>query len=204
MSVEESLIARLRGMTKTARMWGSPAELECAALHFSHVLWAQRAPEWTLANTQQRWASAGGPFAQDEAAHAAMRAKLYGGEEERARVQVVQGFVVVWASLAREPAREAAAGTWVETLLDTPQLAGAPEQLNMALFALMGFVAADAQAYVQALSVERHRVGGHELRPLAVVAPPGPADVAATYAGSFQSWGRVIDGISQVMERSGF
>lgn len=198
MILENDLRDRLRGMTKTARMWGSPEELESAALHFTHVLLTARDATWTLEKTKQKWSSLGGPFAQDAEEHLAMREKMYGAAEAQARVQVVQGFVVVWASLQRHAEREAAVGPWIETLLDGPHLVETPDRLNMTLFALMGFVAAEPQAYVQALNLERHRIGGHELRPLSVVAPPGPTDAGVTYTRNFQSWSRVIDGIAAV------
>lgn len=185
-------------MTKTARMWGSPEELECAALHFTHVLLLSRDATWTLEMTKAKWASLGGPFARDPEEHLGMREKMYGADEARARAQVVQGFVVVWAALHRHPEREAAVGPWLETLLDGPHLIETPDRLNMTLFALMGFVAAEPQAFVQALNLERHRIGGHELRPLPVVAPPGPTDAGVTYTRDFQSWHRVIEGITAV------
>ncbi len=199
-ALELALLQRLRQLQKTARMWGSPEELECVALHLTHVLFAARASGWTLEQTFAAWHAQGGPFAADADEHAAMRSKLWGAEEELARSQVVQGFVVVWAGLERDPEREAAVGPWLEALLDGPQRAGTPDRLNMTLFTLMGFVAKDAARYVQALSLERHRVGGHELRPLPVVAPPGPTEAALTYTRNFTSWPRVIEGISAMLE----
>ena len=89
---------------------------------------------------------------------------------------------------------------WIEALLDFPEQVGSPDRLNMVLFALMGFVAADPQRYVAALSLERHRIGGHELRALPVVAPPGPTEAALTYTRNFQSWARVTEGIIAVMK----
>ena len=198
MSFEKDILDRLRGMTKTARMWGSPEELECAAMHFTHVLLLSRDAKWTLQQTKEKWSSLGAPFAQDADEHLGMREKMYGTDEALARVQVVQGFVVVWASLARHAERETVVGPWIETLLDGPNLIETPDRLNMTLFALMGFVAAEPQAYVAALNLERHRVGGHELRPLPVVAPSGPTDAGVTYTRNFQSWNRVIDGINSV------
>lgn len=196
MSLEADIVERLRGMTKTGRMWGSPEELECAAMHFTHVLFASREPGWKLEQTFARWLAAGGPFAADADEHAAMRTKMWGADEATARVQVVQGYVVVWAGLARRADREAAVAPWIETLIDAPELAGTPDRLNMTLFSLMGFVAAEPQAYVQALNMERHRIGGHELRPFPVVAPPGPTDAGVTYTRNFTSWQAVIDGIT--------
>lgn len=199
MSVEADVIERLRGMTKTARMWGSPEELECVAMHFTHVLLSSRAPGWKLEQTFEKWKALGAPFASDADEHAVMRSKMWGAEEPTARVQVVQGYVVVWAGLSRRGDREAVFAPWIETLIDGPQLAGTPDRLNMTLFALMGFVAADPQAYVQALNLERHRIGGHELRPLPVVAPPGPTDAGVTYTRNFTSWPQVIDGVHKVI-----
>ncbi len=198
MSVAEALTARLRGMTRTARMWGSPQELEAAALHFTHALHLARAPDWTWAQTREAW---GGPFADDVDEHRAMREKMYGANEAQARVQVVQGFVVVWASLARHPEREAVVGPWLEALLDGPELVETPDRLNMVLFSLMGFVAAEPQAYVNALNLERHRVGGHELRPLPVVAPPGASDAGLTYTRDFRSWSKVVEAIEAALAR---
>ena len=107
MSLENDLRDRLRGMTKTARMWGSPEELECAAMHFTHVLLLSRDAKWTLEQTKEKWKPIGAPFAQDADEHLGMREKMYGKDEDTARVQVVQGFVVVWTSLARNAEREA-------------------------------------------------------------------------------------------------
>ncbi|MFZ5443948.1 MAG: hypothetical protein ACOZQL_28350 [Myxococcota bacterium] len=200
MSVEEAIVRRLSELSKTARMWGSPEELECVAMHFTHVLWSQRAPGWTFEQTWERWRAVGSPLAEDADEHAAMRAKMWGAEEAQARAQVVQGFVVVWAGLERHADREAAFGPWIEALLDGPERAGSPDRLNMILFALMGFVASNPQRFVQALNLERHRIGGHELRALHVVAPHGPSDAALTYTRNFRSWQRVIDGIAAMVK----
>ncbi len=202
-ALEAAVLRRLQDLSKTARMWGSPEELEGVALHFTHVLLAARTPGWTLEQTHERWAALGGPFAADRDEHAAMRAKMWGEHEAKAREQVLQGFLVVWAGLARQPEREAVFGPWIEALLDFPQHAGSPDRLNTTLFALMGFVAADPQKYVTALNLERHRIGGHELRPLHVVAPPGPTEAALTYTRDFQSWGRVVEGIGAVVRSWG-
>jgi hypothetical protein len=196
---EQAVLGRLTGLTKTARMWGSPEELEAVAQHFTHVLFLARTPDWKFEQTFEKWKAVGAPFADDADEHAAMRSKMWGDEPGLARVQVVQGFVVVWAGLERQAEREAVCGPWIEALIDGPQLAGTPDRLNMILFALMGFVAADPQRYVQALNVERHRIGGHELRALPVVAPPGPTDAAHTYTRNFTSWSKVIDGINAVV-----
>lgn len=181
-------------------MWGSPAELECVALHFSHLFLSHRFPDWEFSRTVQWWKALGAPFAADEVEHAQMRSKMWGEEEDSARAQVVQGAVVVWAALERESEREAACGPWVETLLDEPQLASTPDCLNMTLFALMGFIAAVPQHFVAAWSVERHRVGGDELRPLPVVAPFGPSDAGLTYTRDFKSWSTVTDGIAKAIQ----
>lgn len=201
--LETAIVRRLTELTRTARMWGSPEELECVAMHFSHVLLSSRAEGWTLEQTFERWKSLGGPFAQDAEEHAAMRSKMWGEEVVRARTQVVEGFLVVWTGLQRQPEREAAFGPWIERLLDFPDQAGTPDRLNMTLFALMGFVAADPQAYVAALGLERHRIGGHELRALPVVGPPGPSEAALTYTRNFQSWARVTEGISALVSGLG-
>ena len=171
-ALEGAIFRRLTELLRTARMWGSPEELECVALHFTHVLLTSRDQAWTFEQTFEKWKSHGGPFAQDAEEHAFMRSKLWGEEVARSRTQVVQGFLVVWTGLTRLPEREAAFSSWIEGLLDFPDRAGTPDRLNMVLFALMGFVAADPQQYVAALSVERHRVGGHELRALPVGAGP--------------------------------
>lgn len=169
-------------------------------MHFTHVLLSIRSAEWTFEQTCARWKEVGAPFAADADEHAAMRSKLWGEERDRARSQVVEGFLVVWTGLQRNPERETVFGPWIEGLLDFPERAGSPDRLNMVLFALMGFVAADPQQYVAALSLERHRVGGHERRPLPMVAPPGPSDPALTFGLSFKSWPRVIEGINAVVK----
>lgn len=184
-------------------MWGSPEELESVAMHFSHVLLSTRTPGWTLEQTFERWKSLGAPFAQDADEHAAMRSKMWGEEVVRAQGQVVEGFLVVWTGLSRNSEREVAFGPWIERLIDFPDQAGTPDRLNMILFALMGFVAAEPQAYVAALGLERHRIGGHELRALPVVGPPGPTDASHTYTRSFVSWSRVTEGISAVVSSFG-
>lgn len=199
--VEAALLERLRALTKTARMWGSPEELECVAMHLSHVLRLSRDAACTFEQTFEAWKALGGPFAGDAEEHAAMRTKMWGADEALARSQVVQGYVVVWTSLERDPAREVVVGPWLEGLIDFPERVGTPDRLNMTLFTLMGFVARDAAAYVKALGLERHRIGGHELRALPVVAPPGPSDAALTYTRNFTSWPRVIEGIAAMVAR---
>ncbi len=198
--LESAILARLSSLPKTARMWGSPEELECVALHFSHLLLCTRSAEWTFEQTFERWKTLGAPFAQDADEHAAMRTRMWGADEETARKQVVEGFLVVWTALKRNPEREAVFGPWIEGLLDFPERAGSPDRLNMTLFALMGFVAAEPQAYVTALELERHRIGGHELRALPVVAPPGPSDASLNYTRNFQSWGRVTEGVTAMVK----
>lgn len=194
---------RLMHMAKTARMWGSPEELEAAAQHLFHVACASARPGWAFDDTRALWLGAGGPFAGDAEVHAEMRAKLWQDDEALARGQVVTGYAVVWAQLERQAAREAEAGPWVERLLEEPGLAGTPDRLNMTLFALMGFVAADAARYVGALEVERARVGGHGLRPLCAVGPPGPAVASAAWARRFSSWHRVAEGVEGLAGRLG-
>jgi hypothetical protein len=201
--LEAALVHRLDTLGKTARMWGSPQELEAVAEHFFHLLWSIGREGWTWDDTLARWTSLGGPFAADDAEHAAMRRALWGAHEDQARAQVVQGFVVVWAGLERDVERERAAGGWLETLLDAPALAHSADRLNMVLFALMGFIAADPKKFVQALGLERHRIGGHELRSLCVVGPRGPSDAALTYTRNFTSWLEVTAGIDAMRERYG-
>lgn len=202
-SLEAAILRRVADLPKTARMWGSPAELECVALHFTHVLLATRTPGWKLVQTHEHWKAAGAPFAADAEEHAAMREKMWGDDVAKARDQVVQGFLVVWTGLERNREREPSFGPWIEALLDFPQQVATPDRLNMVLFALMGFVAANPQAYVTALNLERHRVGGHELRALPVVAPPGPSEAALTYTRNFQSWPRVVEGITAMVKSLG-
>lgn len=181
-------------------MWGSPEELETVAMHFAHALWLSRDPGWTFEQTFEKWRALGGLFAGDADEHATMRARMWGESIAQSRVQVQQGYLVVWTSLDRVPAREALLASHIEGLIDFPERVSTPDRLNMVLFALMGFVAADAPKFVQALSLERHRVGGHELRPLQVVAPPGPSDAALTYTRNFTTWPQVIGGIERFLE----
>ncbi|MEW5739390.1 MAG: hypothetical protein AB1938_10715 [Myxococcota bacterium] len=199
--VQADLAARLEHMVKTARMWGSPEELETAAQHVVHVWLSVRTPGWTFEQTHALWAEAGGPFAQDADEHAVMRSKMWREEEALARMQVVAGFATVWSMLDREPSREAAVGPWLERLLDEPGLAGTPDRLNMVLFTLMGFVARTPERFVEALKGERERIGGHGLRPLCVVAPPGPTEAAVAWTRKFTSWSRVVQGIEAVLAR---
>lgn len=194
--LELSVIERIAGLTRNATMWGSPEELEAVAVHFSHVLLAAKEPDWTLEKTKDRWKV---PFAGDAEEHAAMRSRMWGTEVELSRVQVVQGFLVVWTGLERNADREALFAPWIEALLDVPQRAGSPDRLNMILFALMGFVAANPQAYVQALNLERQRIGGHELRPLPVVAPRGPTDAGMTWGRNFTTFPKVVEGIAAMV-----
>lgn len=198
--VEAALTRRLREMAKSARMWGSPEELEAVGLHFAHVFLRGRDPAWALPRTFDFLRALGAPFAADAEAHALMRSGLWREEEALARGQVVQGYAVVWAGLARDEAKEARVGPWVEVLLDAPETAGTPDRLNMVLFALVGFVARDATGYVQALSLERARVGGHPLRPLPVVAPPGPSLAGLSWARDFESWPRVAEGLDRLAQ----
>lgn len=199
--VQAQVAARLKHMVKTARMWGSPEELETAAQHLVHVWLAARTPGWTFEQTHALWAEAGGPFAQDADEHAVMRSKMWKDDVALARMQVVAGFATVWSLLERDVEREAAVGPWLEALLDDPGRAGTPDRLNMVLFTLMGFVARAPERFVEALMAERERIGGHGLRPLCVVAPPGPTEAAVAWTRKFTSWGRVVQGIEAVVAR---
>ena len=180
-------------------MWGSPAELEAAALHFTHVHALAVNSKAAFAATSATWASLGGPFAADDEAHAAMRRQMWGDDEALSRGQVVSGFAVVWASMERNVEREAVVAPWLERVLDEPQLAGTPDVLNMVLFALMGFVSSDVPKFVQRLSVERDRVGGHELRGLHIVAERGPTKAGLTYTRPFNSWDSVVAGVQKAL-----
>lgn len=193
--VERALLTRLRDLPKIARMWGSPEELECVALHLSHLVLSLRSPSWTLEQTFERWRSLGAPFATDADQHAHMRTRLWGAHEDTARAQVIRGFAVVWASLDRVNERESVVGPWIETILDSPQRVGTPDRLNMVLFTLMGFVAADPHTFVRVLGIERERIGGYSLRPLTVVGPPGPIEASLVFAGAFSSWPAVTEGV---------
>lgn len=198
-TLEKDLAARLKHAVKTARMWGSPEELEAAGRHFAHVWLATRTPGWRFEQTHALWRALGGPFADDADEHAVMRSRMWAEREADARVQVVSGYLVVWTGLERHPVREAAVGPWLEHLLDFPEEAGTPDLLNMVLFSLMGFVAASPQAYVEALAAERERVGGHPLRPFHIVGARGPSDAGLTYTRNFTTWDRVASGLSQVL-----
>ncbi len=196
---ERDVLARLEHVRKALRMWGSPEELEAVAEHFTHVLLVARTPAWTFEQTHALWVSQGAPFAGDADEHAVMRSRIWGEHLEIARQQVTFGYASVWAALRREVDREALVGPWIETLLDTPRLAGTPDRLNAVLFALIGFVATDPQAYVTHLGAERQRTGGHELRPFHVVAPSGPSEAALPYGRKFVTWDAVSSGIGRVM-----
>jgi hypothetical protein len=195
---ERDVTARLQHLVKTARMWGSPDELEAAALHLVHVRRLNRDPRTTLDDTFAFWRTCGGPFADDPDEHARMRTQLFGADDALARGQVLTGFAVVWTTLERNPEREAAVAPWLETLLDDPTPAGTPDRLNAVLFTLMGFVAAQPERYVEALSAERARIGGHALRPPHVVAPPGPVEAALGWTRTFPSFDRVGEGLLAV------
>jgi hypothetical protein len=197
---ERDVLARLEHVRKALRMWGSPEELEAVAEHFTHVVYASRRQGWAFEQTHARWVDAGGPFAGDADEHAIMRARLWGANVETARQQVTFGYAGVWAALQREADREGFVGPWVEVLLDAPTLAGTPDRLNAVLFALIGFVATDPQAYVAHLSATRSRMGGHELRPFHVVAPFGPTEAALPYTRKFETWESVSTGIRTVLE----
>lgn len=197
--LERDVFARLEQVRKALRMWGSPEELEAVAKHFTHVLLAARNPQWSFEQTHELWVAQGAPFAGDAEEHAEMRSRLWAEHLEQARSQVTMGYVSVWAALARDPEREALLTPWIETLLDAPKLGGTPDRLNAVLFALIGFVAKDPQAYVTHLGLERERTGGHSLRPLHVVAPPGPSEVHLPYLRKFTTWEAVSNGIARVV-----
>jgi len=197
---ERDVLARLLHLRKSARMWASPDELEAVGQHFTHVLLASRVTGWSFEQTQGLWATHGAPFAGDADEHASMRTRLWGEHLETARSQVALGFVSIWAGLDRDPEREPKVTPWLEALLDAPRLAGSPDRLNAVLFALMGFVAKDPQAYVAHLSREREHAGGHSLRPLHVVGPPGPTEAHLTYTRKFTSFSAVAEGIGRVVE----
>jgi len=196
---DTALLARLTHLTKTFRMWGSPAELEAVAQHLAHTLLVARQPGWTFEQTLALWKELGGPFAQDAEEHQAMRQRMYGAQVDLARQQVVHGYLLVWTALDREPSVEAKVGGHVEAVLDHPADAGPPDILNIVLFALIGFVARDPQQYVALLNEQRLRIGGHELRPLHVVAPPGPTEASVTYTRRFTTWDAVVRGIEAVV-----
>ncbi len=196
---EADVRTRLEQLRASARMWGSPEELEAVAQHFTHVLLASQRPAWSFDQTHALWRLWGAPFAGDAEEHALMRTRMYADKECDARTQVVLGFASVWAGLLRHPEREARVGPWLEALLDEPLKVGKPDLLNIVLFALMGFVAADAPAYVRRLSAVRDRVGGHELRPLHVVAARGPTEASLTYTRKFTTWDAVVQGLDRVL-----
>lgn len=197
---ERDVAARLTHVRKVLRMWGSPEELEAVAQHFVHLMQSARQPSWSFDATHALWLQHGGPFAGDADEHAAMRTQLWAEQVDTARAQVVTGFVSVWAGLQREPEREQLCAGWIETLLDEPGRCGAPDRLNAVLFALMGFVATDAQAFVAQLTAEREHLGGHGLRPLHIVAPRGPNEAALSYTRRFTTWEAVSAGIGRVIE----
>jgi len=197
-SFERDVAARLRHLAKTARMWGSPEELEAAATHFTHVWLASRGA-WRFEQTHGLWRTLGAPFAGDADEHALMRSRMYAEREAEARTQVVLGYASVWAELARNAERERRVGPWIEALLDDPSRAGKPDLLNIVLFSLMGFVAAEAPGFVRQLSAVRERVGGHELRGLHIVGQRGPSEAGLTYTRKFTTWDAVTGGIDAVL-----
>ncbi|MBL8919555.1 MAG: hypothetical protein JNJ54_11880 [Myxococcaceae bacterium] len=197
---ERDVLARLHHVRKSLRMWGSPEELEAVAEHFTHVLLTSRTPGWTFEETHALWVKHGAPFAGDADEHAAMRSRLWTEHVETARTQVTHGYASVWAALDRDPEREALLTPWIEQLLDAPKLAGTPDRLNAVLFALIGFVAKDPQAYVTHLGLTREHTGGHALRPLHVVGAPGPSEAALPYTRKFTTWDAVSNGIARVIE----
>ena len=40
--LESAILQRVTGLKKTAKMWGSPEELEAVAMHFTHVVLSAR------------------------------------------------------------------------------------------------------------------------------------------------------------------
>lgn len=188
MTVRQALLERLRHLSKTARMWRSPHELEAVGLHLAHAAALAAEPGRTLDATR---AAFGGPWARDDLARRRLTLAMWGAQEAVALTQVLAGSASLWAGLAREPAREAVVGPWLEALLDRPALVGAPDCTNAVLFALMGFVAADPQAYAEQVARERERIGGDRLRPFHVVAPAGPTEVHLAYTANFTSWDAV-------------
>ena len=187
------IVSRLKQVLKTARMWGSPAEFEAAVLHLAHVSLSLEEPGATVATTRARWARHFALSDDDVAEHARMRSRFWQTEEETARAQVVQGYVVLWAAAPRHSSREAALTPIIESLIDGPHQAGTPDTLNAALFTLMGFASPDLPKFAQLLAFERQRVGGHDLRPFHIVAAPGPSDAALPYMYQFKDWPRVIE-----------
>jgi hypothetical protein len=196
---ERDVLARMRQALRTARMWGSPEELEAVAQHFSHVLLTSRTPGWTFEQTAECWTQVGSPLAGDAEEHASMRARLWGEDEETSRAQVVAGFACVWAALERQPVREVRVGPWIEALLDAPARVDQPDLLDMVLFTLMGFVASSPAAFVESLSFERKRRGGHERRALHVVGPLGRSPASLTWTRRFESWDRVAAGVEALV-----
>lgn len=199
-SFERDVAARLRHLAKTARMWGSPEELETAATHYTHVWLASRGG-WSFEQTLALWRALGAPFAGDADEHALMRSRMYADREAEARAQVVLGYASVWAELARHAERGPRVGPWIEALLDQPARAGPPDLLNIALFALLGFAAADAPQFVRQLGAVRERVGGHELRALHIVGQRGPSEAGLTYTRKFTTWDAVTRGLGAALDR---
>jgi hypothetical protein len=199
MSVAQVALQRLRHAHKTGRMYSSPEELDAVGLHLAHSWFLSQTPERPFEETFTWWRALGGPFAGDAEEHAAMRAAMFAEEVVQARSQVVLGFGAVWAELARHGEAEKVLSPHLEALLDEPERIAQPDLLNMVLFALMGLVAEDAQAYVEALGRVREKVGGHPLRPLHIVAPPGPTVAQLTYTRKFTSWDAVLAGLSAVL-----
>ncbi len=199
MTVRRALLERLTHLAKTARMWRSPHELEAVALHVSHALALAHDPTQPFAASQEAF---GGPWAQDELARKRLTLAMWGAQEGLAQAQVVAGSASLWASLERNPEREAVVGPWLEAVLDRPSLVGAPDCTNAVLFALLGFVAANPVAYAEQVSRTRAQLGGDPLRPFHVVAPPGPTEVHLAYTANFTSWDRVRGAIDAAVARA--
>ncbi len=199
MTIQHDLAARLRHMTKTARMWGSPDELEAAAVPLTHLWLTASAPTHRFAQTLELWRQLGGPFAGDVEEHSIMRTRMWRHEESQSRTQVVTGYTAIWVALERDPVRGTAAEGWVDALLREPTLAGTPDRLNVSQFALVGFASAEPTRFIDALTAQRLLIGGHELRPLPIVAPPGPNEASLTYGRNFTTWKQVAAGIERVL-----
>ncbi len=186
------LAARLQQVVTAARMWGSPAEFEAALVHLSHLAFIARDTSWSFAQTSARWRTHYQRSADDDAEHRVMRTRFWQMEEETARAQVVQGYVVLWAAAPRLAHRESLLTPVIEGLLDAPHTAGTPDVLNAALFSLMGFASSDLMKFAQLLAMERQRIGGHDLRPFHIVGALGPNDAAITYGYRFTDWPQLL------------
>lgn len=196
---ERDVLARMTQLVRRPRMWGCPEELEAVSQHFSHVLLCARTPGWSFAQTLDCWRQVGAPLAKEPEEHAAMRARLWGGAEDVARGQVLEGLGRVWEGLARLPERAGRVGPWISELLAHPQLVPRPDVLEMVLFTLMGFVASSPHDFVALVAAERERTGGHAHRALHVVGPPGPSAACLTWTRRFESWDQLTAGVQALV-----